>query len=271
MTDRLRPDPFTPGAFRVQFGDTAQSYVDPADPGRLEFEYVQRLCEALEHTLLTRPDAERLRVVHIGGAGMTIPRWVEHRRPHTAQIVLEPDADLVAEVRRKLPLPRGSGIKVREVGGREGVAAMPADYADGIILDAYADAHVPAELTTAEFLDAVAATLRPGGLFAANVTDKAPFFWARRFVAGVAGRWASVVASAEPAVWKGRRFGNLVVLASAAPLPEDELERAARRSAFSYRLLAGRELRRWLGGAQPWSDADAAPSPEPPGGRSWFS
>jgi len=271
MSDRLAPDAGTPGAFSVLFGDTAQSYVDPADPNRLEFEYVQRLTEALDATVLGRPSEVRLRVVHIGGAGMTIPRWVEARRPHTAQLVLEPDADLTAEVRRKLPLGRGSGIKVREVGGREGIAAMPPDYADAVILDAFADAHVPAELTTGEFLDEARARLRPGGLFAANVTDKAPFYWAKRFVGGVAGRWASVLVSAEPAVWKGRRFGNLIVLAAQAPLPLDVLERTAARAAFPYRYLAGRELCRWIGGAQQWSDADAQPSPEPPGGKSWFS
>lgn len=271
MADRLTPDRGTPGAFSVLFGDTAQSYVDPADPYRLEFEYVQRLTEALDATILRRPDDERLRVVHIGGAGLTIPRWVEARRPHTAQIVLEPDAELTAEVRRKLPLPRGSGIKVREVGGREGIVAMPPDYADAVVLDAFADAHVPAELTTAEFLNEVRPRLRAGGLFAANITDSAPFYWAKRFVGGVGQRWASVLVSAEPAVWKGRRFGNLIVLASDAPLPAADLERTAARAAFPYRFLGGRELRRWLGGAQSWSDADAQPSPEPPGGRSWFS
>lgn len=270
MSDRLQPDPFTPGAFRVMFGNTAQSYVDPADPERLEFEYVQRLCEALEVTVLSRPAEERVRVVHVGGGGLTIPRWVEHRRPHTAQVVLEPDADLTAEVRRKVPLPRRSGVKVRDVGGREGIAAMPPGYADAIILDAFADAHVPAELTTEEFLAEADLRLRPGGLFAANVTDKAPFGWAKRFVAGVTERWASVVVSAEPATWRGRRFGNLVVLAAAGTLPEAALARHAQQATFPYRLLSGRALRRWLGGAQPWSDADATGSPEPPGGRSWF-
>ena len=125
------------------FGDTAQSWVDPSDPLRLEFEYVQRICEALDETLLALPPERRIRVIHIGGGGLSIPRYVEARRPHSAQIVLEPDAELVEEVRRKLPLPRQSGIKIRTLGGREGLAAMPSDYADCVILDAFADSHVP--------------------------------------------------------------------------------------------------------------------------------
>ena len=270
MADRLEPDPDVPGAFRVLFGSTAQSYVDPDDPLWLEYEYVQRICEALDATVLTLPEEQRIRVVHIGGGGLTIPRWVEARRPHTAQIVLEPDADLIDEVRRKLPLPRTSGIKVRTVGGRHGIDAMPHDYADAVVLDAFDGASVPADLVTAEFLDAIRCRLRGGGLFVANVTDHAPFGWTKRFVGGVTARWASVLVSAEPATLKGRRFGNLVVLASDAPLPTDELERAASRAVFAYRVVSGRQLHRWLGGAQAWTDADARPSP-PPGGRSWFS
>lgn len=253
------------------FGATAQSYVDPNDPERLEFEYVQRICEALDATVLTAAEGVRVRVVHVGGAGLTIPRWVEARRPRTAQIVCEPDTELTEEVRRKLPLARNSGIKVRALGGREGIAAMPVDYADAIVLDAYADARVPAELATGEFFDEVAPRLRPDGVFIANIADKAPFYWAKRFVAGVAARWSSVAVSAEPSVWKGRRYGNLVVVASRTALPVDELSERAHRAAFAYRVSAGRELRRWLGGASEWLDADEQPSPGPPGGASWFS
>lgn len=271
MADRLVPDPFTPGAFKVMFGDTAQSYVDPGDPLRLEFEYVQRICEALDETVLSYPDGERIRVVHIGGGGLTIPRWVAARRPQSAQVVLEPDVELSDEVRRKLPLPRHSGIKVRAVGGREGIAAMPPDYADAVILDAYADACVPAELVTSEFLGDVRERLRPGGVFVANVTDKAPFSWTKRFVGGVSERWMSVAVSAESGTWKGRRFGNVVVVASDRALPVDVLADRAHRATFVYRVVAGRELRCWLGGAQAWTDVDAQPSSGPPGGKSWFS
>lgn len=268
------PDPFNPGAFRVMFGDTAQSWVDPGDPLRLEFEYVQRICEALDATVLTRPDGPddpRLRVVHIGGAGMSIPRYVEARRPHTAQIVLEPDADLTDEVRRKMPLPRHSGIKVRAQEGRPGLVAMPAAYADAIILDAFVEASVPASLGTDEFLGEVERCMRAGGVFLANVTDKSPFGWAKRFVAGVRRHFHHVSVTAEPAVWKGRRFGNMVVVASDTVLPVDLLERQAARAAFPYRSLDGRELARWVGRSAPWSDADATASPPPARGRSWFS
>lgn len=270
MPARVEADPFHPGAFRVMAGDTAQSWVDPRDPFRLEFEYVQRVCEALDATVLARAADERVRVVHLGGGGLTIPRYVAARRPGTAQIVCEPDADLIDEVRRLMPLPRQSGIKVRAVDGRTGLAAMPAGYVDALVLDAFDGPRVPAALATAAFFDEVAATRRPGALFAANVTDRAPFAWSRRFVAGARAVHRHVIVSAEASVWKGRRFGNLVVVASDAALPVAALSRHAARAAFAYRVLAGREVADWIGGAHPFEDGEEQFSPVPRRGT-WFS
>ncbi|MBK8462258.1 MAG: fused MFS/spermidine synthase [Nigerium sp.] len=253
------------------FGDTAQSWVDPSDPLHLEFEYVQRVAEALELTVLARPVGERVRVVHLGGAGMTIPRWVSVRRPHTAQVVCEPDVELTEEVRRLVPLPAASGIKVRAVDGRSGVAAMPDDWLDALVVDAFDGSSVPGDLVTEEFWAEAARVARPGAVVIANITDRAPFGWAKRVVAGVRQPFPNAVVSAEAAVWKGRRFGNVVVVASDAALPVPGLEQRAHRAAFPYQLLSDRALHRWLGGAQPFTDADATPSPAAPRGRSWFS
>lgn len=270
MADRLEPDPFHPGAFRVVFGETSQSWVDPDDPLNLAFEYVQRVAAILDETVLARDDDVRLRVVHVGGGGLTLPRYVAARRPHTAQVVLEPDAELTDEVRRKLPLPRHSGIKVRAQDGRAGVGALPEGYADAVVLDAFDGSQVPASLVSGEFFAELALRCRPGAVLVANVTDRAPFGWTRRVAAGVTRAFRHVDLSAEPAVWKGRRFGNLVFAASDAGLPTHALNRRAAQSPFPYRSLGGRDLTRWLGGAQPFTDADAEPSP-PAGGRAWFS
>ena len=270
MEHRLEADPFNPGAFRVLAGDHAQSWVDPADPLRLEFEYVQRISEVLDATILTASDDQRLRVVHLGGGGLSLPRWVAARRPHTAQIVCEPDAALTEQVRRILPLPPRSGIKVRDVDGRAGIVAMPHDYADAVVLDAFDGLQVPADLATEEFLDEVVLRRRPGGIVVANVTARAPFGWSRQFTAGVADRFRSVLVSAEAAVWKGRRMGNLVVAASGRSLPVPQLTRVAAAAPFPYQLKSGRELERWLGGASGLRDADATPSPGRAKVRGWF-
>lgn len=266
----LQADPFHRGAFQVVADGTAQSWVNPANPLDLQYEYVQRVCEALGATVLGRPREERLRIVHLGGGGLTIPRWVEARRPRTAQVVCEPDADLVDEVRRLIPLPKFSGIKVRVTDGRSGVEAMPPDYFDALVLDAFDGPRVPPGLATREFLAEVVARQRAGAVFVANVADKAPFAWGRRFVAGVRGAYRQVVVSAETAVWKGRRFGNLVVVGSDAVLPATELSRSAARAAFPYRMIAGRDVVNWIGDSEPLTDADPQ-SPAVPKRGSWFS
>ena len=270
MQAHVEADPFHPGAFRVVAGLTSQSWVDTADPLRIEFEYVQRVVEALDATVLTRPVGEPMRIVHLGGGGLTIPRYVAARRPGTQQVVCEPDGDLVYEVRRLMPLPPRSGIRVRVTPGREGLQAMPPNYFDALVLDAFEGPRVPESLATADFLDEVVARRRPGAVFVANVTDRAPFAWARRFGAAVRDVHRSMLVSAETAVWKGRRFGNLVFVAADGPLPATDLSRHAARAAFPYRYLTGREVADWIGGAEPFSDAEPQPSPVPRRGT-WFS
>ena len=48
MTDRVLPDPHTPGAWVVRVGGADQSWVHPTDPTRLEFDYMQRLADLID-------------------------------------------------------------------------------------------------------------------------------------------------------------------------------------------------------------------------------
>ena len=257
----LVPDPTRPQAFTLRVGRTDQSYVDLDDPTRLEFDYVQRVVDVVESVA---PAGERLGVVHVGGAALTLPRYVAHTRPRSAQVVLEPDTELTELVRAHLPLPRQSGIKVRADDGRTGMAALREDYADLVILDAFDGARVPAELTTTEFLGDVRRVLRPAGTLVMNVTDRGPFAYARRVVAGVQATFAHVVLCAEPSTLKGRRFGNVVVAAADVALPVDAIARRAGTAPYPYRVLHGSRLAQLVGGAAPFTGEDAAPSPPPP-------
>lgn len=262
MTERLFPDRDTPGAFWVRFGPTQQSFVDPARPDFLAFEYVEHIAMVLDHTILNAPAERRLRVVHLGGAGMTIPRWVAWRRPHTAQVVCEPDAELTAEVRRKIPLPPRSGIKVREIDGLAGLAAMPDEWAEAIIVDAFDGAQVPGELVTAEALDQVRRVVRNEAVAIFNVTDKAPFSWTKALAAALVARWPHLLVGMPPAVAKGRRFGNLVLVAARQRPAITGIEQASARLPDGYRWLSGKAAQAWVGGAQPFGQqAPASPAP----------
>lgn len=255
----LIPDAGYPESFTLRMGRTDQSYVDLNDPTRLEFDYIQRLAEIVD---LIAPAGERIRVVHVGGALMTLPRYVAHTRPSSAQIVLEPDTELTAFVRAHVPLPKRSGIKVRGVDGREGIAALRPDYADAVIIDAFAGSQVPAELTTAEFFADVQRVLEAGVLMI-NITDKG-LTYARRVAAAAGKTFSELCLSAESSTLKGRRFGNIVLLAADRPLPAEELARRSAQSAFPYRVVTGDRLDQLIGGAAPFIDADSEPSPAPP-------
>lgn len=266
----LVPDDQVPGAFRVMFGQSQQSWVDPARPDFLVFEYVQHIAMVLDHTVLRTPEEPRLRIVHIGGGGLSIPRWVEWRRPGTAQVVCEPNVDLTEEVRRKLPLQKRSGIKIRAIDGRSGLREMPPEWADAIILDAFDGARVPAELVTGEAFDDIRRVVRGDAVVIANVTDHAPFHWTKRVAAGIKERWPRTVIGAEPAVHKGRRFGNLMLVGSDGPMDLRGLERASAGLTVGYRWVVGAQARDWPGGADEFTDDDTASSPEPFGSKLWF-
>jgi len=260
----LVPDPARRSAFLLRVGRTDQSYVDLDDPLHLEFDYVQRVADLVESFF---EPGETLRAVHVGGAGLTLPRYLAATRPGSVQTVLEPDAEVTAFVRERLPLPRNSGIKVRAVDGRTGLGQLRDQVADLVVLDAFAGAQVPADLTTAEAMAELRRVLRPAGVLALNLTDRGPFAYTRRVLAGLRAAFPVVGLCAEPSTLKGRRFGNVVVLATGTA-PGDvrwtALADRAGRPPFPYRLLHGARLQQLVGGARPFTDEDASPSPPPP-------
>jgi spermidine synthase len=236
-----------PGSYVLWLDGRAQSEVDPDDPTWLAFDYMRRIADVLD---VVAPTGDPLRVLHVGGAAMTLPRYVAHTRPRSAQVVLEPDAGLVEEVRRQLPLPPRSGIKVRPVDGASGLPAVRDDSVDVVVLDAFAGGDVPPELLGTAFLGQVGRVLGEGGLLVANVTDRAPFPLVRRAVAGIRATFAEVVVGAEPATLKGRRVGNLVLVAGAR-VPADDLRRRASTGAAPYRLFVGTPVLDSFGGGRP--------------------
>lgn len=270
MTDdrELLPDGARPSAYVLRVGGADQSHVDLDDPTYLAFDYVRRIGDVLD---AIEPAGEPLRVVHVGGAGMTLARYVAATRPRSSQVVLEPDESLTAFVREHLPLPRRSGIKVRGVDGRSGLAAFPDDSVDVVVVDAFAAARVPAELTTREALADVRRVLRGTGLVALNLADRAPFGYTRRVVAGLRAEVGDVLLSAEPGTLAGRRFGNVLAVASPAPLPVASLQRRAAGSPLPYRVLEGHAVDDRVGKGVPFTDADAEASPPPPGGATYFA
>jgi SAM-dependent methyltransferase len=248
-----------PGGWLLLIDRIRQSYVDLDDPTYLDFEYMQGFAEVLD---ALRPGP--LAVTHVGGGACTFARYIAAIRPGSSQIVLEPDAELIAQVRARLPFARNVKIRIRPVGGREGMAALPDAGADVVVLDAFAGGRVPAELTAREFVADVARVLRPDGVFLVNVADGRELRFTRRLVATLRSELPTTLLRADPAVLKGRRFGNIVLAASRGELPVDEVLRVAAGAMFPYRVLSGRELTDFVAGGAPLTDADPMRSPAPP-------
>lgn len=246
------------GAFVLRMDGHDQSHVDLDDPSRLDFDYVRRIGDVLD--AWGEPGAP-VRVLHVGGAALTLPRYVAHTRPRSAQIVLEPAADVTELVRRELPLPRQSGIKVRPVDGRSGLEAIRDGSVDLLVVDAFAEGRVPGSLVTTECAAAYSRVLAADGLLLLNLTDRAPFAWTRRVVAAVRTALPALMLSAEPATLRGRRPGNLLLVAGRSDVPVAPLRDRAASSPAPYRVLDGAQVSDTVGGGRPFTDADAESSP----------
>ena len=227
-------------AYIMVFDDLQQSAVDLGNPETLIFDYVQRIGAVID-----RMPAGPLRAVHIGGAAMSLPRYIHAKRPGSTQVVFEPSHEVVEQVRAEAPLPPRSGIKVREVPGQDGIIDLKASFYDLVILDAFDRGHVPVALTTAEFIAHVRRVLVPGGVLIANLVDRKPFHRIRSFVASARdlGRLAIGV---EAATMKGRRDGNFVIACG-------ELSKTpfGHPSPVEYKVFTGQALFDSFGGGTP--------------------
>lgn len=262
----LCPDPERRGGWTLLVDGVPQSYVDMEDPTHLEFEYVRRLASVVDLAADRRAaPGGRLRILHLGGGAMTLPRYLARTRPGCVQRVVEHDAALTALVRRVLPLPRGVDLRVRADDARAAVESTTPGRYDVVVCDVYGSARMPARLTSTEFLSAVARALRAGGVYAVNVADGPPLTFTRRQVATLRAVFAEVCLVAEPGVLRGRRFGNVVLVATdEGPLPVAALAKAAAADIFPARVVHGADLVRFVAGARPVTDATASDSPPPP-------
>ncbi|WP_136051766.1 spermidine synthase [Microbacterium sp. K36] len=257
---RIVPSEFTSG-YELVVDDTPQSHVDLDDPTHLHFEYIVRMGAVIDQ-LRDGP----LTAVHLGAGALTIPRYIDATRPGSRQQVIELEAPLVQLVREHLPLPKGAAIRLRIGDAREGVRKLPGALVgtcDLVVSDVYSGAQTPAHLTSVEFYRELAALLAPGGVLLVNVADGPGLAFARRQAATIAEVLPEIGILADTQVLKGRRFGNLVVAASAAPLPTEWLPRMLAAGPHPAKIAQGDEARAFLQGARIVTDADAVASPRP--------
>jgi len=262
-TAELVADPDRPNAWTLMLDGVPQSHVDLDRPDRLDFEYVRRVGHLID---LAAPPGKPLRALHLGGGGCTLPRYIAATRPRSGQQVVEVDGALVAFVREHLPFARDQRVRIRTGDARQVLERVPEAAFDMVFCDVFAGGRTPAALTSTEFVALAARALRVGGIYAANIADGPPLAFARAQAATVRSVLPYTCLLAEPAVLRGRRFGNLVLAAAkfGPPVPYDQLLRRVAADPFQARLLHDDDLNAFVAGAVPTSDADAQPSPQPP-------
>lgn len=259
----LTPDPDRRRAFTLLLDGTPQSHVDLDDPTHLEFEYVRRMASAID---LAAPKGQPLRVLHLGGGALTLPRYIATTRPGSSQRVVEIDATLVELVRRSLPWPPDPRLRVRVDDARTALTAARDACYDVIVADVFVSARTPAHLTSVEFVTEVARVLRPAGTYLVNIADGPPLAYTRRQVATVRAVLPRACLIADAKLLRGRRYGNLVLVAGRVDLPVAGLTRRAAGDWFPARVLDDTDLDRFAGGARVVVDDTARPSTPPPPG-----
>lgn len=247
----LLPDGDGRRGWTLMVNGVPSSHIDLDDPTRLDFEYVQWFADVLD---VVAPEGEPLRVVHLGGGACSVARYVAATRPRSRQVVLEIDGAVLDLARRAFGLRSSPALRLVVADARAGLADLRTRSYDVVVRDAFSGATVPTHLTTAEFLGQVRSVLAPGGVYLANLADDPRLAAARREAATALGSFPHVGLVAEPGQLHGRRYGNVVLVASDTPPPWDPLRRRLASGAVRARLLDTEEVDDFASGYRPLQD-----------------
>jgi spermidine synthase len=251
----VREDPERESGRLLVLDQVRHSYVDLADPTHLEFDYVRAVASVTDAAFA---EGEPLRAYHLGGGGLTVPRYLAEVRPGTRSVVSEIDGGVAAADVERLGPADQDGIEVRVEDARLGLGRLADDSRDLVVGDAFGGVSVPWHLTTREALEEVRRVLTAEGVYVANLIDHGPLDFARAEVATVREVFGEVALAAEPATVAGEGGGNLVVLAADRPLDLAALSGRLARRGTAWTVAAGAELDAWVGDATVLTD-DHAP------------
>jgi spermidine synthase len=251
-TAQLTKDLDVPAGWMLSIDGVASSYVDLADPTRLEFEYVQWIGALLD--CLGEPGSP-LEVAHLGGGAFTLPRYVAATRPGSTQVAFEYDERLVTLAKETLGLRTSPRLRVRVLDARVGLQKLRTDSHDVVVRDAFVGTDVPPHLTTVQFAREVDRVLRHGGVYILNLADKPPLRVLRAEAATLLEVFRHVLLVTESAILRGRRYGNVVLAASNRPLPALDLARSVSNGVAPARVLATAKIAEMARGVAPLEDA----------------
>jgi spermidine synthase len=221
----VEPDDRRPGGRLLLLDDHEASYVDLDDPAHLDWSYVRRIGDVID---AFRPPGSAIDAVHLGGGACTLARYVLATRPKSTNEVYELDAGVLEVAREHLELRTSPRLRVRIGDAAKLLARRDDDSADLVVGDAFERQLIPPAMTTPAFTRDLERVLRPAGVFVLNVVDDRGGPIAGEHAARLSTTFAHAATVTPRAIARRRAAGNVLVLASNAPLPLDTLrERAA--------------------------------------------
>ena len=216
-TAEILADDYRDNGYILNVNGVPSSHIVVGEPRELEFEYMRWIAAAVEAFLPVSPQS--LRMTHLGGAGCTLARYFAALWPQSRHTVVELDARLAELARTLFDVPRSPTVKIRAAEARSETEGFRPASRDIIIRDVFAGAITPRPLTTVEFFQAAHRCLAPGGLYVANCGDHSDLAIAKAELTGMREVFDHVAAIADPAMLKGRRYGNIVLVASDSAMP----------------------------------------------------
>ena len=217
-TCELVRDTLTANGWTIEVNGVPSSHIDMDDPSQLDFEYMRAMAGLVRHHSFSDT---RLRALHLGGGACTLARYFAAEYPDARQVVVELDGKLAELVREWFDLPRAPLLRIRVGEARAVTETLTADSRDLIVRDVFAGAVTPASLATVEFTEHVRRVLAPGGIYVVNCGDTRDLTLAKREAATIGSIFPNTVIIADPAMLKGRRYGNVVIAGCDVPLGEE--------------------------------------------------
>jgi spermidine synthase len=225
-----------PGGRALVLDTLRHSYVDLDNPMHLELRYTRVFADLLA---TAAPAGRPLDVLHVGGGGFTMPRYVAALWPGSHNLVLEIDGGLVELARQRLGLVTAPALVVRVGDARLLVGGLDDARYDVVLGDAFGGLAVPWHLTTLEFARELRRVMRPGAVYGLNLIDYPPLRFARAEVATLLAVFDHVAVIAPLGLLAGEKGGNVVVAASDQPFEGNSLAARIRARGGGEEVRAG--------------------------------
>ncbi|MFF5792858.1 spermidine synthase [Paeniglutamicibacter sp. NPDC012692] len=221
-TATLERDHYSPEGWILKVNGVPSSHVDLAAPERLDFEYMRWIAALIRSRFAPAAfdgNESKLRALHLGGGACSMARWAAATYPNARQVVVELDGKLAELVRAWFDLPRSPLLRLRVGEAGEVLRSLTDATRDLVIRDVFAGDQTPKDLTTLEFTAHAARVLDTDGLYIVNCGDTPALDNAKREAATIGSVFKYVAIIADPPMLKGRRYGNVIIAGSNAPIP----------------------------------------------------